>query len=53
MGIIPLYDWGEANALFFIVKFNIINKYRLRIKIFKTSEESYNISSSIYAILIS
>jgi len=26
MGIIPLFDWGEANAPFFMEKFTLINK---------------------------
>jgi len=26
MGIIPLFDWGEGIALFFMEKFTLINK---------------------------
>jgi len=25
MGIIPLFDWGEANAPFYYLKFTLIN----------------------------
>ena len=53
MGIIPLFDWGEANALFFIKKFTLINKAVSRIKVFEPFEYSSNQSSIINAILIS
>ncbi len=35
MGIILLFDWGEANALFFMGKFTLINKARSRIREFE------------------
>ena len=41
MGIIPLFDWGEANALF------------LWIKVFEPFEDSSKNSPMINAILIS
>ena len=50
MGIIPLFDWGEANALFFMEKFTLINKARTRIKVFEDNSKN---SSLINAILIS
>ena len=53
MGIIPLFDQGEANALFFMKKFTLINKARSRIKIFEPFEDSSKDSSMINAILIS
>ena len=53
MGIIPLFDWGEANALFFMEKFTLINKARLRIKVFEPFEDSSNNNPMINAILIS
>ena len=53
MGIIPLFDWGEANALFFMEKFTLINKARSRIKVFETFDDSYKNPSMINAILIS
>ena len=53
MGIILLFDWGEANALFFMEKFTLINKTRSRIKIFEPFEDSYKNFSMINAILIS
>ena len=53
MGIIPLFDWGEANALFFMEKFTLINKARSRIKVFEPFEDSSKNSSMINAILIS
>ena len=53
MGIIPLFDWGEANALFFMEKFTLINKVRSRIKVFEPFEGSSKNSSRINAILIS
>ena len=53
MGIIPLFNWGEANALFFMEKFTLINKARSRIKVFEPFEDSSKQSSIINAILIS
>ena len=53
MGIIPLFDWGEANALFFMEKFTLINKTRPRIKLFEPFEDSSKNYSMINAILIS
>ena len=53
MGIILLFDWGEANALFFMGKFTLINIARLRMKVFKPFEDSSKNSSVINAILIS
>ena len=53
MGIIPLFDWGEANALFFIEKFTLIYKARSRNKVFGPFEDSSKNSSTINAILIS
>jgi len=53
MGIIPLFDWGEANALFFMEKFTLINKARSRIKVFETFDDSSTNPSIINAILIS
>ena len=53
MGIIPLFDWGEANALFFMEKFTLINKARSKIKVFEPFENSSKNSSTINAILIS
>ena len=53
MGIIPLFDWGEANALFFMEKFTLINKARSTIKVFKPFEDSSKNSSLISVILIS
>ena len=52
MGIIPLFDWGEANAPFFMEKFTSINKARSRIKVFEPFEDSSNNSSMINATLI-
>ena len=52
MGIIPLFDWGEANALFY-GKFTLINKAKSRIKVFEPFEDSSKNSSMIDAILIS
>ena len=40
MGIIPLFDWGEANALFLMEKFTLINKARQKIKVFEPFEDS-------------
>ena len=53
MGIIPLFDWGEANALFFMEKFTLINKARSRIKVFEPFEASSMKSSMINSTLIS
>jgi len=53
MGIIPLFDWGEANALFFMEKFSLINKTRSRIKVFEPFEDSSRNSFMVNAILIS
>jgi len=53
MGIIPPLDWGEANALFFMEKFTLINKARSRIKVFEPFDDSSNNPSMINAILIS
>ena len=52
MGIIPLFDWGEANALFF-EKFTLINNARSRIKVFEPFDDSSKNPSIINAILIS
>ena len=52
MGIIPLFDWGETNALFFMKKFTLSNKARSRIKVFEPFEDSSNNFSMISAILI-
>ena len=52
MGIIPLFDWGEANALFY-EKFTLINKARSRIKVFEPFDDSSKNPSMINAILIS
>ena len=53
MWIIPLFDLGEANALFFMKKFTLINKARSRIKVFEPFEDNCKNSSMIDAILIS
>ena len=53
MGIIPLFDWGEAYALFFMEKFTLINKSRSRIKVFEPFEDSSKNSSMFNTILIS
>ena len=54
MGIIPLFDWGEANAPFFMEKFTLINKARSRMKVFKPFDDSCSKNPSIInAILIS
>ena len=53
MGIIPLFDWGEANALFFMKKFNFIHKSKSRIKVFEPFDDSSKNPSIINAILIS
>ena len=52
MGIIPLFDWGEANALFLWKNF-LINKARSRIKVFEPFDDSSKNPSIINAILIS
>ena len=52
MGIIPLFDWGEANALFY-GKFTLINKARSRIKVFEPFDYSSKNPSMINAILFS
>ena len=53
MGIISLFDWGEANALFFssLKKFTLINKGRSRIKVFEPFESS-SISSPIVNVIM-
>ena len=51
MGIIPLFDWGEANALFF-GKFSLINRVRKWIKAFEPFENNSLNYSMINAILI-
>ena len=53
MGIIPLFYWGEANALFFMGKFTLINRSRSRIKVLDPFECSSKNSSLINKILIS
>ena len=53
MGIIPLFDWGEAIALFFMEKFTLINKARSRIKVFEPFDDSSKNSYMINTILIS
>ena len=53
MGIIPLFDWGEANALFLMERFTLINKARSRIKVFEPFEDNFKNSSMVNAILIS
>jgi len=53
MGIIPLFDWGEANALFFIKKFALINKAKSKIKVFKPFKDSSKNFYMTNAILIS
>ena len=53
MGIIPLFDWGEANALFFMEKFTLINKARTRIKVFEPFEDNSKNSSMVNVILMS
>ena len=52
MGIIPLFDWGEANALFlcFMEKFTLINKARSRIKVFEPFEDNFKNFSIVNAI---
>ena len=52
MGIIPLFDWGEAN-LIFMGKFILINIARSRIKVFEPFDDSSKNHSTINAILIS
>ena len=52
MGIISLFDWGEANALFFFLKkFTLIIKGRSRIKVFEPFEDS-SISSPIVNVIM-
>ena len=53
MGIISLFDWGEANALFFMKKFTLINKVRSRIKVFEPFEDNSKNMPMINVILIS
>ena len=53
MGIIPRFDWGEANALFFMEKFTLINKAGSRNKVIEPFEDSFKNSSMINSILIS
>ena len=53
MGIILLFVWGEANALFFMEKFTLINKARSRIKVFEPFEDSSKNSYMISEISIS
>ena len=53
MGIILIFDWGEANALFFMERFTLINKARSRIKVFEPFEDNLKNSSMVNAILIS
>ena len=53
MGIILLFDWGEANALFFMEKISLINKSRSRIKVFEPFDDSSKNPSIINTILIS
>ena len=54
MGIIQLFDWGEANApFFFFFKFTLINKSKSRIKVFESFEDNSKNSSMFNAILIS
>ena len=50
MGIIPLFDWGEANALFFYGEFTLINKIRSTIKVFEPFEDSSKNSYMVNAI---
>ena len=52
MGIIPLFDRGEANALFLWKNFTLINKARQRVKVFEPFEDSSMHCSMINAILI-
>ena len=53
MGIIPLFDWGEANVLFLWKNFLLINEARSRIKVFEPFEDSFKQSSMINAVSIS
>ena len=53
MGIISLFDWGEANAplfFFFFEKFTLIKKVRSKIKVFEPFEDS-SISSPIIDVI--
>ena len=52
MGIIPLFDRGEANALFF-KKITLINKEGSRIKVFEPFEDSSISSPIVNAIMVS
>ena len=53
MGIILFFfNLGEANALFFMEKFTLINKDRSGIKVFETFEDSSKSFSIITSILI-
>ena len=52
-GDYPASDWGEANALFLMEKFTLINKARSRIKVFEPFEDSSKNSSMRNEILIS
>ena len=52
MGIIPLFDWGEAIALFY-GEFTSINKIRSKNKVFEPFEDSSKQSFMICGILIS
>jgi len=53
MGIIQLFDWGEANALFLLEKFTLIDKARSRIKLFEPFDDSSKNPSMNNTILIS
>ena len=53
MGIIPLFDWGEANALFFMEKFTLTNKDRPRIREFEPFEDRSKLLQSLIEFLIS
>ena len=53
MGISLLFfNWGEANALFFMKKSTLINKDRSRIKVIEPFKDSSKPSFIIDAILI-
>ena len=53
MGIIPLFLLGRSYRPFFMEKFTLINKTKLRIKVFEPFEDSSKNFSMINAILIS
>ena len=53
MGIIPLFGWGETNALFLWQNFTLIIKPKSRIEEFETFEDSSKNSFMINAILTS